>query len=145
LQHKEIDVAHPPAQGTKAAPFWGTGRRKTAIARVRLLTGSGKLLINDREVDKYFTEEKDRNSARSPLVATNQLTTYDIFARVEGGGITGQADAVKLGIARALLKADPSLDAALRAGSFMTRDPRMKERKKYGQKGARKRFQFSKR
>ena len=134
-----------PTPGTKAAPIWGTGRRKTAVARVRLLTGTGKVLINKREVDKYFTEEKDRASARSPLVATNQLTTYDVFARVEGGGPTGQADAVKLGIARALLKADPSLDPALRAGGFMTRDPRMKERKKYGQKGARKRFQFSKR
>jgi small subunit ribosomal protein S9 len=138
-------VTQPPAQGTKAAPFWGTGRRKTAVARVRILTGSGKVLINDHEVEKYFTEEKDRNSARSPLVATNHLTTYDVFARVQGGGPTGQADAVKLGIARALLKADPSLDQALHAGGFMTRDPRMKERKKYGQKGARKRFQFSKR
>jgi small subunit ribosomal protein S9 len=145
LYRKEIDVTQPPAQGTKASPFWGTGRRKTAVARVRLLIGTGKVLINDREVDKYFTEEKDRNSARSPLIATNQLTTYDVFARVQGGGPTGQADAVKLGIARALIKADPSLDPALRAGSFMTRDPRMKERKKYGQKGARKRFQFSKR
>jgi len=138
-------VTQVPTPGTKAAPIWGTGRRKTAVARVRLLTGTGKVLINKREVDKYFTEEKDRASARSPLVATNQLTTYDVFARVEGGGPTGQADAVKLGIARALLKADPSLDPALRAGGFMTRDPRMKERKKYGQKGARKRFQFSKR
>jgi len=138
-------VTQAPTESTKAAPFWGTGRRKSAVARVRILPGSGKVLINQREVDKYFTEEKDRASARSPLVATNQLTTYDVFARVEGGGPTGQADAVKLGVARALLKADPSLDQALRAGGFMTRDPRMKERKKYGQKGARKRFQFSKR
>ena len=138
-------MTQAPAEITKANPIWGTGRRKTAVARVRLLLGTGKLVVNERELDKYFTEEKDRASARSPLIATNQLTTYDVFARVEGGGPTGQADAVKLGIARALLKADPSLDPALRAGSFMTRDPRMKERKKYGQKGARKRFQFSKR
>ncbi|MBM4017466.1 MAG: 30S ribosomal protein S9, partial [Planctomycetes bacterium] len=97
------------------------------------------------EVDQYFTEDKDRQSVRSPLAATSQAATYDIFVRVQGGGPTGQADAVKLGIARALKKADPALDQALRAGGFMTRDPRMKERKKYGQKGARKRFQFSKR
>jgi small subunit ribosomal protein S9 len=138
-------VTQAPSETGKAAPIWGTGRRKTAVARVRLLPGSGKFLVNDREVDGYFTEDKDRQSARSPLVATKQMTTYDIFVRVEGGGPTGQADAVKLGIARALKKADLSLDQALRAGGFMTRDPRMKERKKYGQKGARKRFQFSKR
>jgi len=138
-------VTQAPSEITKAAPIWGTGRRKSAVARVRLLPGSGKILVNDREVDAYFTEEKDRQSARSPLVATKQMTTYDIFVRAEGGGPTGQADAVKLGIARALKKADPALEQALRAGGFMTRDPRMKERKKYGQKGARKRFQFSKR
>jgi len=138
-------VTQAPGVITKAAPIWGTGRRKTAVARVRVLSGSGKFLVNDREIDAYFTEEKDRRSVRSPLVATSQLTTYDIFVRVEGGGPSGQADAVKLGVARALKKADPSLDKALRDGQFMTRDPRMKERKKYGQKGARKRFQFSKR
>ena len=134
-----------PVVITKANPIWGTGRRKSAVARVRLLNGTGKFLINGREVDKYFTEEKDRESARSPLVATNQLTTYDIFVNMSGGGTTGQADAVKLGVARALKKADSNLEGALRSGGFMTRDPRMKERKKYGQKGARKRFQFSKR
>ena len=134
-----------PVEITKAHPIWGTGRRKSAVARVRLLNGTGKFLINGREVDKYFTEEKDRESARSPLVATNQLTTYDIFVNMSGGGTTGQADAVKLGVARALKKADSNLEGALRSGGFMTRDPRMKERKKYGQKGARKRFQFSKR
>jgi small subunit ribosomal protein S9 len=130
---------------TKANPIWGTGRRKSAVARVRLLMGSGKLLVNDREIDKYFTEEKDRASARSPLVATKQEATYDIFANVSGGGPTGQADAVKLGIARCLLQVDKAFEPILRDGGFMTRDPRMKERKKYGQKGARKRFQFSKR
>ncbi len=130
---------------TKANPVWGTGRRKTAVARVRLLTGTGKILVNGREVDVFFTEEKDRISVRSPLVATKQLTAYDIFVKVAGGGHTGQADAMKLGIARALKKIDSAFDQALREGGFMTRDPRMKERKKYGQKGARKRFQFSKR
>jgi len=138
-------VTQVPVEITKSSPIWGTGRRKSAVARVRLLNGTGKFLINGREVDKYFMEEKDRESARSPLVATNQLTTYDIFVNMSGGGTTGQADAVKLGVARALKKADSSLEGALRDGGFMTRDPRMKERKKYGQKGARKRFQFSKR
>ena len=138
-------VSQAAVEVTKAAPIWGTGRRKTAVARVRLLPGSGKFLVNDRPVEQYFTEEKDRRSALSPLVATNQLKTYDILVGAKGGGPTGQADAVKLGIARALKRADPSLEAALRSGGFMTRDPRMKERKKYGQKGARKRFQFSKR
>ncbi|KPJ71366.1 MAG: 30S ribosomal protein S9 [Planctomycetes bacterium DG_20] len=125
--------------------MWGTGRRKSAIARVRLMPGNGKILINKREVNDYFTEEKDRASVLSPLVAADALTSYDIGVNVRGGGPTGQADATKLGIARALRKADPSLEQALRDGKFLTRDPRMVERKKYGQKGARKRFQFSKR
>ena len=130
---------------SKANPIWGTGRRKSAIARVRLMPGNGKILINKREVNDYFTEEKDRASVLSPLVAADALTSYDIGVNVSGGGPTGQADATKLGIARALRKADPSLEQALRDGKFLTRDPRMVERKKYGQKGARKRFQFSKR
>ncbi len=130
---------------TKANPIWGTGRRKTSIARVRLLPGEGKLLINGAQVDDYFNEEKDRRSVRSPLVATSQLQTYDILVSVKGGGQTGQADAVKLGIARALAKADSSLEPALRDGKFLTRDPRMKERKKYGKAGARRSYQFSKR
>lgn len=130
---------------SKANPIWGTGRRKSAIARVRLMPGNGKILINKREVNDYFTEEKDRASVLSPLVAADALTSYDIGVNVRGGGPTGQADATKLGIARALRKADPSLEQALRDGKFLTRDPRMVERKKYGQKGARKRFQFSKR
>lgn len=130
---------------TKANPIWGTGRRKTAVARVRLIPGNGKIIINKREMEEFFTQEKDRNSVRSPLVATGATQAYDIHARVNGGGVTGQADAVKLGIARALRKADSVHEQALREGKFLTRDPRMKERKKYGQKGARKRFQFSKR
>jgi small subunit ribosomal protein S9 len=138
-------VSQIPVEITKANPIWGTGRRKTAVARVRLLTGTGKLVVNGRELDKYFTEEKDRASAKAPLVATEKLTAYDVFVNVSGGGPTGQADAVKLGVARALKQADASLEVVLRDGGFMTRDPRMKERKKYGQKGARRRFQFSKR
>ena len=132
-------------QFSKANPIWGTGRRKSAIARVRLMPGDGKILINKREVNNYFAEQKDRQSVLSPLVATDTLTSYNIGVNVKGGGTTGQADAVKLGIARALRKVDPSLEQTLREGKFLTRDPRMVERKKYGQKGARKRFQFSKR
>ncbi len=132
-------------QFSKANPIWGTGRRKSAVARVRLMPGDGKILINKREVNDYFSEEKDRQSVLSPLIATDALTSYNIGVNVKGGGATGQADAVKLGIARALRKADPSLEQTLREGNFLTRDPRMVERKKYGQKGARKRFQFSKR
>ncbi len=138
-------MTEAPAEITKANPIWGIGRRKTAVARVRLLPGKGKLLINKREVDDYFSQERDRQSARSPLVATDQLKAYDIFVNAKGGGPTGQAEAVKLGIARALRKADPSLEPTLREARLLTRDPRMVERKKYGQKGARKRFQFSKR
>jgi small subunit ribosomal protein S9 len=138
-------VSQAPPKITKANPIWGIGRRKTAVARVRLLPGEGQLVINSRSVDEYFKEEKDRQSVLSPLVATKQTQGYDISVNVKGGGPTGQADAVKLGIARALRQADPSLEPILRAGQFLTRDPRMVERKKYGQKGARKRFQFSKR
>jgi len=138
-------VTDTAVEFSKANPIWGTGRRKSAIARVRLMPGNGKILINKREVNDYFTEEKDRASVLSPLVAADALTSYDIGVNVRGGGPTGQADATKLGIARALRKADPSLEQALRDGKFLTRDPRMVERKKYGQKGARKRFQFSKR
>jgi len=138
-------VTDAAIQFSKANPIWGTGRRKSATARVRLMPGDGKILINKREVNNYFAEEKDRQSVLSPLVATDTLTSYNIGVNVKGGGTTGQADAVKLGIARALRKVDPSLEQTLRDGKFLTRDPRMVERKKYGQKGARKRFQFSKR
>jgi small subunit ribosomal protein S9 len=130
---------------SKANPIWGTGRRKTAIARVRLLPGAGQLLINGVEVDDYFHEIKDQRSVRAPLVATDRLKAFDILINVKGGGQTGQADACKLGIARALKQADPSLEPALRDKKLLTRDPRMSERKKPGQAGARKRFQFSKR
>jgi small subunit ribosomal protein S9 len=109
------------------------------------MPGKGAFLVNQREVDQYFSEEKDRLAVRSPLLATQRVGAYDILVSVHGGGPSGQADAVKLGIARALLKADASLDQALRNGKFLTRDPRMPERKKYGRAGARRSFQFSKR
>ena len=125
--------------------FWGTGRRKSAVARVRIRPGSGAILINKRDVEQYFPAEKDRNAVRAPLEAAQMLSSWDIWANVKGGGSTGQAGAVKLGLARALAEALPDIERALRSQGLLTRDPRMSERKKYGQKGARKRFQFSKR
>ena len=125
--------------------IWGLGRRKTAVARVRIAPGQGNILINKRTVDKYFTEDEDRKFVWAALEATQTTERFDVWANVQGGGPSGQAGAVLLGIARALAKADPELESALRAGGYLTRDPRMVERKKYGQSGARKRFQFSKR
>jgi len=125
--------------------FWGTGRRKSAVARVRIRPGAGAILINKREMEKYFPADKDRNAVRAPLEAVQMLSSWDIWANVKGGGYTGQAGAVKLGLARALAEALPDVERTLRNQGLLTRDPRMSERKKYGQKGARKRFQFSKR
>ena len=125
--------------------IWGTGRRKKAIARVRIRPGSGKILINKRSLDEYFTEDRDRLAIRNVLSTVSMPTSWDVWANVGGGGFTGQAGAVTLGLARALGKAVPDVESALRDHGLMTRDARMKERKKYGQKGARKRFQFSKR
>ena len=133
------------AKGSKQEYVWGTGRRKRSVARVRLLQGSGKIIINGRSVEKFFTEEKHRKDVFAPLDATSNLEKLDFRIRVNGGGVSGQAGAVVLGIARALKKFDPELDHTLRVGGFLTRDSRMVERKKYGQKGARKKFQFSKR
>jgi small subunit ribosomal protein S9 len=125
--------------------YWSTGRRKRAIARVRIFKGNGVISINQRPLEKYFPLEPLRIFIRQPLVATKSTDKYDIIANVKGGGIDGQAGAVRHGIARALAKADAALKQTLRNNGFVTRDPRMKERKKYGQKGARKRFQFTKR
>jgi len=125
--------------------FLGTGRRKTSVARVRLVPGSGKITINDRTIDEYLTVPNQRTVALLPLVETQTSAKYDLFVSVLGGGVSGQAGAISHGIARALLKASPDLKAILREKGFLTRDSRMKERKKYGQPGARKRFQFSKR
>jgi small subunit ribosomal protein S9 len=130
---------------TKAQPFLGTGRRKTSVARVRLLPGSGKILVNGRTFEKYFLLETLRMIAAAPLVKTETSAKYDVVIKVEGGGPTGQAGAVRHGIARALLASDINLRPVLKAEGYLTRDARMKERKKYGQPGARKRFQFSKR
>jgi len=125
--------------------IWGTGRRKTSVARVRLKRGGGQILINGREADAYFTEDKDKLAVRSPLKVTKTLTKYDVLSNVKGGGRSGQAGAVLLGIARALAKIDESYGPLLKENGLLTRDSRMKERKKYGRKKARKSFQFSKR
>jgi small subunit ribosomal protein S9 len=142
--------------------YWGTGRRKTAVARVRIAEGSGKVRVNDRELEDFFSEEKDRAAVTGPLELTDLRNRIDVFVNVHGGGITGQAGATSQGIARALKvmfgqtqsEAAEGAEAAdggggfakkLRDSGYLTRDSRMKERKKYGKKGARKSFQFSKR
>ena len=129
----------------KKSYVWGTGRRKSAIARVRINPGSGKIDINDRELNDYLTNERDRKGIFGPLEVTNTGGKLDIMIRALGGGPSGQAGAIVMGLARALLKLDTTTEPALRTGGFLTRDSRMKERKKYGQRGARRRFQFSKR
>src|ERR1700753_3095570 len=125
--------------------FLGTGRRKTSVARVRLASGSGKIVVNGRPFETYFPTETLRMVVNQPLVVTSLTGKYDLRVNVQGGGPTGQAGAVRHGIARALLEADIALRPTLKSEGFLTRDPRMKERKKYGQPGARKRFQYSKR
>ncbi|MBZ5533388.1 MAG: 30S ribosomal protein S9 [Acidobacteriia bacterium] len=125
--------------------YYGTGRRKSSVARVFLRPGSGKFTVNDRDLDKYFLTEAQRVELRQPLVTSETTSTFDITANVSGGGINGQAGALRMGIARALLEFNLELRKKLKAEGFLRRDARGKERKKYGQKGARKRFQFSKR
>lgn len=125
--------------------WWGTGRRKAAVARVRVKPGTGKFLINDREIDVYFTEMRDRTDVVYPLELTNTKGSVDVFVNAHGGGFMGQAGAVVLGLARALKDYDPALEQTLRDADLLSRDSRRVERKKYGQPGARKRFQFSKR
>src|SRR5580658_11150875 len=125
--------------------FYGTGRRKSSIARVFLRPGSGKFTDNQKEFDVYFVTEQQRAAAKRSLSVEGIEETFDVITTVRGGGVMGQADAVKLGIARALMVFKPELRKVLKAGGLVTRDSRAKERKKYGQKGARARFQFSKR
>ena len=125
--------------------YQGTGRRKNAVARVRLLAGDGKYSINNRELDEYFGKKTLEMIVQQPLEITETLGKYDVIALVHGGGTTGQAGALRMGISRALLKVDASLRPTLKRAGFLTRDPRMKERRKYGLKKARKAPQFSKR
>lgn len=125
--------------------FYGTGRRKNAIARVRLVEGNGKITINGKDIDEFFGLETLKVIVRQPLTVTNTTAKYDVIANVKGGGFTGQAGAIRHGIARALNEANGEYRPALKSNGFLTRDPRMKERKKYGLKKARKAPQFSKR
>lgn len=144
----------PPAPAVAQAPaaakgpklyYRGTGRRKTAVARIRLGPGDGKFFINGRELTAYLTEDRDRRAVVAPLEAAGVLGKMDVLVRVDGGGFTGQTGAIVLGVARALLRADSSFESVLRDGGYLTRDDRKVERKKPGMSGARKRFQFSKR
>jgi small subunit ribosomal protein S9 len=125
--------------------YYGTGRRKTSVARVFLRPGSGQFTVNGRALEEYFVTEQQRVAARQVLAVAELASEFDVLAAVKGGGVTAQSDAVKMGIARALLQYNAELRGSLKKQGFLTRDRRMKERKKYGQKGARKRFQFSKR
>lgn len=148
VEPKQAEEAPAPAPSAPQVPgqvIWATGRRKEAIARVRLTSGAGAITVNHRTCEEYFPRESMRLEIRQPLLVTHQLGKQDVIANITGGGLTGQAGALRLGIARALLELDPALRVTLRGAGLLTRDPRAKERKKYGQKGARKRFQWTKR
>ena len=134
-----------PKAKTDKIVFYGTGRRKSSIARVRLVEGKGAITINGKNIDEYLGTETLKVIVRQPLTATNTTDKYDVICKVQGGGFTGQAGAIRLGIARALLEANSEYRPTLKSAGFLTRDPRMKERKKYGLKKARKAPQFSKR
>jgi len=147
-----LSTADSPVVGSKTAPgeggktwFHGTGRRKESIARVFVRPGSGKFTVNGREVESYFPNHAWKHDATEPLKFTNLADQVDVVVTAHGGGTGGQAGAVRMGLSRAIARFNPELRPALRKNGFLTRDSRMKERKKYGQKGARKRFQFTKR
>ena len=137
--------AAPEIKLPKPTYVWGTGRRKSAVARVRIAPGSGKIEVNGKTLNEYFTGERDRKSIFGPLEVTNTGGKMDVLVRATGGGPSGQMGAIVMGLGRALAKYDNTLEVPLRNAGFLTRDSRMKERKKYGQRGARRRFQFSKR
>ena len=138
-------VQRRPSGPDKSGFYWGTGRRKTAVARVRVKAGTGKFIVNDREAMKFFTELRDQGDIALPLKLTKTEGAVDVLVNVAGGGYAGQAGAIKLGLSRALRGYDASLESILRENGLLTRDDRKVERKKYGQAGARRRFQFSKR
>ena len=131
--------------GNNEGKFYATGKRKQAIAKVWITSGSGNITVNAKEVKEYFMRDSLVMNIKQPLTCTSKTESYDISATVIGGGLSGQAGALRLGVSRALLEADPGHRAALKRGGFLTRDARIVERKKYGRPGARKRFQFSKR
>jgi small subunit ribosomal protein S9 len=142
---EEVRPLSEPAKPDRGGFVWGTGRRKSSVARVRVKPGEGKFLVNKRDVNEYFSEPQHKAACHKPLEITDTLGKLDVHVNVHGGGITGQAEAILLGVARALKGYDPTLEASLRGNNLLTRDPREVERKKPGQPGARKRFQFSKR
>jgi small subunit ribosomal protein S9 len=146
-QGETATASAPESTEPKVKPVyvWGVGRRKSAVARVRVALGSGKIEINGRTLNEYFTNERDRKVIFGPLEVSNTGGKMDVLVNADGGGPTGQTGAIVMGLARALAKLDAALEAPLRGANFLTRDSRMKERKKYGQRGARRRFQFSKR
>ena len=145
----EASAASAAPESTERKPkptyTWGVGRRKSAVARVRIAPGSGKIELNGRTLNEYLTSERDRKSIFGPLEVTNVAGKMDVLVNTDGGGPSGQTGAIVMGLGRALAKFDSNLEVALRGAGFLTRDSRMKERKKYGQRGARRRFQFSKR
>ena len=142
-------VAAPEAESTapkvKPTYIWGVGRRKSAVARVRVAMGTGQIQVNGRTLNEYFTAERDRKAIFGPLEVTSTGGKMDVLVNTDGGGPTGQTGAIVMGLGRALAKFDASFEVPLRSAGFLTRDSRMKERKKYGQRGARRKFQFSKR
>ena len=142
-----MEPAAPPTvfPGEEGKMYWGTGRRKSSVARVRIKKGTGEISINKRSLSDYFPRDVLRQAVLAPLEKTHLSDQVDVIAKTTGGGMTGQAGAVMLGIARAMIRTDPAYKGALQSFGLLTRDPRMKERKKYGQRGARRRFQFSKR
>ncbi len=141
-----IPATEKPAKPEKPKSFtWGTGRRKSSVARVRIAPGSGKIIVNERELNDYFSREPDRKAIFAPLETSGIAGKVDVWVNTEGGGTTGQSGAIVMGLARAIVKYDQTTEIALRTSNYLTRDSRMKERKKYGQRGARRRFQFSKR
>ncbi len=140
---KELVQEESPSQ--TALPLQATGRRKESVAQVRLFSGAGEAEVNGKPLNEYFRQPSYQVISQQPFEATKMQEKYHVIVKVRGGGLAGQAGAVRHAIARALVKADPTLRQVLRRGGFLTRDPRMKERKKYGQKGARKRFQWTKR
>lgn len=142
---EQVKKRQNPAGEPKSGYWWGTGRRKSSVARVRIKPGNGKLIVNKKPLNEYFPREQDRKAVMAPLKAVGVEKTFDVFINVKGGGMTGQAGASLLGVARALRNYDQKFVPTLRDGGHLTRDPRMVERKKPGQRGARRRFQFSKR
>jgi small subunit ribosomal protein S9 len=141
-----VEPARRKKKSTVVNPYvWGLGRRKAAVARVRIKPGKGVFMVNKREMEQFFCVDKDREAVRQPLKVTDTAKSFDVFVNVRGGGTTGQAGAVVLGLARALVSTSTDYEHALREHHLMTRDARRVERKKYGQSGARRRFQFSKR